>query len=649
MASRDVRAGGAYVEFSLRRKGLERSLREIGSRLKKFGGQVRQIGAGLTAAGAGISAPFAASIAVFTRYGTALDKVSKATRVSVEELSALEFAAAKSGVEFEDVTGAVEEFQIRIGEAVRDGVGPLNETFGKLGLNAKEIAKLPLPERLAKVSDALNDINDPSLRQFNADEIFGGDAFRILPLLDQGGDAIRQLAKDGINAGVVLEGETAEAAKKLVGSLTTLKLQVRAVAINVGAALAPALTSIVEKTQPVLRTVIDWVKENGKLIATVALVGVAITTLGVTFIGIGTAIGIAGFAIASFGAVLSAVLSPLGLLAAAVVGLGVAFFKFTDAGGEAVDFLRGKFSTLIDSVKESVKGISNALQGRDIKLAAQILWTTIKLIALESFEEVINKAIDMKASIVKAITETTIGVIAEGSNLYEGLQKVWNNIVSGAKEAWTNLKNDAIEAFNVVALGAAKATNRAIGLLDEEFDVDAADKFAEETFVKRQKESQKARDAELDAIEEARKAEIKRIKDTAKQRKADIESSLKTELDGINKKKEASKTGLQNEIDRLRAQQDRLNEQAAASAKAAAELSDQSEKLKKQSEDAQKVGPAQVGAAAGITSSFNIRALGADDINKKILKAGEDQVKELRSIKEILSGDALLGDNFSIA
>ena len=648
MAARDVRAGGAYVEFSLRRKDLERSLREVGSRLRKFGGQVRQIGAALTAAGAAIEAPFAASLAIFQKYGDALDKTSRRTGVAVESLSELRFAAEQSGSNLETFEKGLKTAQRSIYDLGR-GLSTQTDAFAELGLTFKDLDGLSPEDQFTLIADRVSQIEDPSKRAALSMVLLGRAGQQLVPLLAGGEKSIADLRKQARDLGLTIDTDAAQSAAAFGDAINALKSQIRVVAFNIGAALAPKLQELIEKVQPIVRGVIEWAKANGSLIRTVATVGAAVTAAGLTFVALGTAIGVVGFAITSFAAVVSAVLSPLGLLAAAVVGLGVAFFKFTDAGGEAVDFLRGKFSTLIDSVKESVKGISNALQGRDIKLAAQILWTTIKLIALESFEEVINKAIDMKASIVKAITETTIGVIAEGSNLYEGLQKVWNNIVSGAKEAWTNLKNDAIEAFNVVALGAAKATNRAIGLLDEEFDVDAADKFAEETFVKRQKESQKARDAELDAIEEARKAEIKRIKDTAKQRKADIESSLKTELDGINKKKEASKTGLQNEIDRLRAQQDRLNEQAAASAKAAAELSDQSEKLKKQSEDAQKVGPAQVGAAAGITSSFNIRALGADDINKKILKAGEDQVKELRNIKEILSGDALLGDNFSIA
>jgi len=640
MASKDVRAGGAYVEFSLRRKGLERSLREIGNRLKKFGGQVRQIGAGLAAAGAGITAPFTASIAVFTRYGTELDKVSKATRVSVEELSALEFAAAKSGVAFDDITGAVEEFQIRIGEAVRDGVGPLNETFGKLGLNAKEIAKLPLPERLAKVSDALNDINDPSLRQFNADEIFGGDAFRILPLLDQGGDAIRQLAKDGIEAGVVLEGETAEAAKKLGGSLETLKLQVRAIAINVGAALAPALTSIVEKTQPILRAIIDWVKENGKLISTVAAVGSAIGALGVAFIGIGTAIGIAGFAIASLGAVLAAVLSPIGLLVTALGVAGVAFVKFTDTGGRAVDYLKNKFGELFKVVQAALGGIRDAFAAGDIALAAEILWTSLKLVFFLGTQDLIRKAIEIKKGFLVALTETTIGAIAEGSKLYAGLQKVWNNVKAGAKSLWENLKGDAKETFNLVRNQASKAGNAIKGSLDEGFDAEAANAQADKLFVERQQSAQKQRKDALASIEEERKAKVQQIEDEAKAREKAIQSSLDTELDAINKAEDAEKARLEGTLDDLKAKQKKLLDDAAkAAAKTKQEIEDASkenEKIEQKRQETLKL----VADGAGITSSFTIRALGADDINKKILKAGEDQVKELKALRELIRQDA---------
>jgi len=560
--------------------------------------------------------------------------------VSVEELSALEFAAAKAGVEFDDITGAVEEFQIRIGEAVRDGVGPLNETFGKLGLNAKEIAKLPLPERLAKVADALNSINDPSLRQFDADEIFGGDAFRILPLLDAGGDAIRQLAKDGIAAGVILEGNTAEAAKKLGGSLATLKLQVRAVAISVGGALAPALTSIVEKTQPVLRTIIDWVKENASLVRTVATVGVSVTALGLTLVTLGTAIGVAGFALTALAGVISLVLSPIGLLIAGVVAAGVAFVKFTDIGGRAVDYLKNKFGELFKSFSAALGGIRDALAAGDIALAAEILWTNLKLVFFIGTQDLIRKAIEIKKGFLVALTETTIGAIAEGAKLYAGLQKVWNNVTAGAKSLWQNLKGDAAETFNLIRNQASKAGNAIKGELDEGFDAEGENAEADKLFVERQKGAQKQRKDALTSIEEERKAKIQQIEDEAKKREEAIQSSLKTELDAINEAEDKEKERLQNTLDGLKEKQRKLLEAAGKAAgktqEEIAAASKEQDKLEQKRRDTLKL----VADGAGVTSSFNIRSLGADDINKKILKAGEDQVKELRALRELIRQDA---------
>lgn len=646
MAAKDVRSGGAFVEFSLRRKGLERSLREVGSRLRKFGGQVRQIGAGLTAAGAGISAPFVASLAIFQKYGDALDKTSQRTGVAVESLSELRFAAEQSGSNLETFEKGLKTAQRSIYDLGR-GLSTQTDAFNELGLTFKDLDGLSPEDQFTLIADRVSQIEDPSKRAALAMSTLGRAGQQLIPLLAGGEKSIADLRKQARDLGLTIDNDAAKSAAALGDAMNALKSQIRVVAFNIGSALAPKLQELIEQVQPIVKGAIDWAKANGSLIRTVATVGGAVTAAGLTFVAIGTAIGIAGFALTSLATVLAAVLSPIGLL---VVGLGgaiAAFVKFTDAGAAAVDLLSGRFATLLDITNSALQGIKDAFTAKDFGLAAAILWNTLKLVFVEGVQDLIAEGIELKARVLRSLTELTIGAIQAGSDLFAGLQKSWSKIKAAARELWGNVSGDAKESFNLIRLQATKAANEVAGEFDKTFDVDKANKSAERLFVQRQKNSQKERKSEIDKIEATRKAEIAQIKANAEARKKAIKSSLVSELAAIKTKKQAESGRLRNELARLREQQERLTRDAnlkAAAARQAAAAKGQ-EKRGKKREDAAKL----VGAAAGVTSSFNIRALGADDINKKILKAGEDQVKELRKIKEVLSGDALVADNFNIA
>ena len=648
MAAKDVRAGGAFVEFSLRRKNLERSLREVGSRLRKFGGQVRQIGAGISAAGAGITAPLAASLAIFKKYGDTLDKTSKRTGVAVKSLAELQFAAEQSGSDLGTFEKGLKTAQRSIYDLGR-GLSTQTDAFNELGLTFKDLDGRNPEDQFTLIADRLAEIDDPSKQAALSMVLLGRAGQQLVPLIKESGKSLEGLRNQFTDLTGGIDEASTDAAAKFTDTLNALKTQIKIVAFNIGGALAPALTSIVEKTQPILRTIIDWVKENASLVRTVAIVGVSVTALGLTLVSLGTAIGIAGFALTALAGVISVVLSPIALLIAGVVAAGVAFVKFTDTGGRAVDYLKNKFGELFKSFSAALGGIRDALAAGDIALAAEILWTNLKLVFFIGTQDLIRKAIEIKKGFLVALTETTIGAIAEGAKLYAGLQKVWNNVTAGAKSLWQNLKGDAAETFNLIRNQASKAGNAIKGALDEGFDAEGANAEADKLFVERQQGAQKQRKDALTSIEEERKAKLQQIEDEAKAREEAIQSSLKTELDAINEAEDKEKERLQNTLDGLKEKQRKLLEAAAKAAgktkEEIAAASKEQDKLEQKRRDTLKL----VADGAGVTSSFNIRALGADDINKKILKAGEDQVKELRKIKEVLSGDALVADNFNIA
>jgi TP901 family phage tail tape measure protein len=102
------------------------------------------------------------------------------------------------------------------------------------------------------------------------------------------------------------------------GVMNRLQNQLTDLGVEVGNALLPAFNDILELISPIITDVSQWIAQNPKLVMAVAVAGVALA-------GLGSVLGVVGMAITAVGTVLGFLLSPIGLVAAAVAGLFIAF------------------------------------------------------------------------------------------------------------------------------------------------------------------------------------------------------------------------------------------------------------------------------------------------------------------------------------
>jgi hypothetical protein len=106
------------------------------------------------------------------------------------------------------------------------------------------------------------------------------------------------------------------------------------VGIQIGGALVPVLTSLVEKITPIITKMVAWAKENPKMTKGLAMasaaVGALLLVLGPLLIvlpGIISAFGLISSIIPIVGAVIAALTGPIGLIIAAVIALTVLIVK----------------------------------------------------------------------------------------------------------------------------------------------------------------------------------------------------------------------------------------------------------------------------------------------------------------------------------
>jgi len=389
VARKDIEAGKSFVELYLKQSKLVKGLQAAKQRMQSFGKNVSMVGGAMAGAGTAIITPLIAAAAKFAEVGSELSKISVQTGASVTELGRLKYAAEQLKVDPDDLTGAIEEMNIRLGETVKDGVGPMAEALDHLGIDPDQLNAQSVEQRLGTIGDALKGVEDDSQRAFLADELLGGDAFKMLPMLMAGAKGMKALGDEAEGMGLVMDEASASSAVTLSAAWSKMQKVFGGIVTTIGSAVAPVLVEATAFITQIALAVRKWVSENKELFAmllkvggalviagsVIAAVGVGIAALGTALGGIATFIGIVGAAV-------TFLLSPFGLIATALVVGAVLWVKYTDSGQRAFSFFLDSFKEMLSIAKQTFGGIFDAIVGGDLALAGQIAITGLRVMVL---------------------------------------------------------------------------------------------------------------------------------------------------------------------------------------------------------------------------------------------------------------------------
>ena len=422
MSAGAIRAGKAFVELYGDKSKLVRTLQSASKDLKAWGASIAGIGAKVFAAGSALTAPFIAAAKTFSDFGSQLGDMSGRTGASVEALSTLKYAADQTGASVEDLETALKKQGKTIGDAAL-GSQTSAEALGHLGLSVQQLMSLKPEDQFRLIASRLAAVKNPALKAAVAMEIFGKSGTKVLPMIADLGN----LENAARALGLEMSTEDSAAAHKLGDAWTDLTSVMKMAAFHVGAAVAPALQAVTEAGTRVVAWTANWISQNRELIAAVFKVGVIVAGVGAALIALGTVIAGLGFAIGAvvtiggvvvsvFGAIAAGVaflISPVGLVIAGLVALGVWFFRCTEAGQAAVGWLIDVFSDLKDQTLATFGGIKDALAAGDISLAAEVLWSSLKLVWLKGTTFLTEHWLEFKADFMSIAVEAVNVVLLE--------------------------------------------------------------------------------------------------------------------------------------------------------------------------------------------------------------------------------------------
>ncbi|TVQ34118.1 MAG: phage tail tape measure protein, partial [Phycisphaeraceae bacterium] len=312
----------------------------------------------------------------------------------------------------------------------------------------------------------LSRVEDASQRAAIAQQIFGRSGTRLLPLISAGAAGVEELQQQARSLGLTISTQTARDAANFTNQMNILRKVLRITSITIGAALAPAMESIVARGTRIGVMITDWIRKNQEVVVTVARVALGVTLLGGALLATGLAIQVAAFAVGGLatavtvvGAVVGALTSPLALATAGVAVLGFGFIRAAGRSEQAADvmnsvvgFLSRRFASLRETVNATIGGIGDALAAGDISLAARVLWNGIKVAFLDGTRDIQE-------------------IFAEGLTT---LRLVFVDVLGGMTRTWFRFQSGIRGAQEETGSFLARQWVRIQGIFDEGLDVDRA-------------------------------------------------------------------------------------------------------------------------------------------------------------------------------
>jgi hypothetical protein len=219
-------------------KATQRTNKHAGGLTKTFGSMKTQLLAMAPAIGAaGIVAIGKQALDT----AKSIKLMADTTGVSVEAMSALRPMAKAINLDLQDLSDALRDQAERIAEAAVLGSGEAVEALDSLGLSAERLNEMAPDKQLEVLADAFAGLAKQGDRIRVAAQL-GGDAYtKLLPILQQGGDAVRDYMQRAEDLNLVLSEDQVDAAAKAAAELGKMSMSASALAESLTMELAPAL------------------------------------------------------------------------------------------------------------------------------------------------------------------------------------------------------------------------------------------------------------------------------------------------------------------------------------------------------------------------------------------------------------------------
>lgn len=170
----------------------------------------------------------------------ALAKTAGKIGTTTEALSALQYAGQLTGVEVNTMNMALQRFTRRASEAAV-GTGEAKGAIRELGIDARELVRLPLDQKMLVLADAFSEVQNESDRLRLAFKLFDSEGAALVNTLAMGRDGLDQMLGEAKSLGVVMTADAAKGVENANDAMTRMFAVSKGLVAQFTAALAPAI------------------------------------------------------------------------------------------------------------------------------------------------------------------------------------------------------------------------------------------------------------------------------------------------------------------------------------------------------------------------------------------------------------------------
>lgn len=424
----------------------------------------------------------------------ALAKTAGKIGTTTEALSALQYAGQLTGVEVNTMNMALQRFTRRASEAAV-GTGEAKGALRELGVDARQLVRLPLDERMLVLADAFEGVGTESDRLRLAFKLFDSEGAALVNTLSQGREGLAGMLGEARALGVVMSSKAAAGVEEANDQFFRLQSLFGGIIKQTVAGLAPALAAFSELVTNKVKAGIEGtsgsVVEFGKELATRFLDGVENALIGLQdllngFVAIANFVGDFQVRVNRiFGSdEIETLTSKLGNLQGQLANVKRENDKFTSQG-QAGPY-DGQIAGLQAMIAETQAAITAAEEAQgtfgsfnkftfatDAAATFDLLRAATDNVT-SSVSKLSNTANDQLPTAFESFLANLEQARTQGEDLQTGLVKLASQGIDGLGKAFTNAITGAQKFSDAIKSMAKSVIDSLIQMLIQKYIVDAA-------------------------------------------------------------------------------------------------------------------------------------------------------------------------------
>ena len=379
-----------------------------------------------------------------------LNTLAKQSGFTTAELQKMQYAGDLIDTSMDDITSSA----IKLKKNMISTSSTVTEAFSTLGVSVRD-SNGELRDSTTvywEIINALSQVENGTERDTLAMTLLGKSADNLAGIIDDGGQALRQLGDEAEQAGLIMSQETLDNLNEVNDKIDTVKAKAQGTLAVTGAKAMEALLPVFEKVVAMLTDVLTWVSNLDagqiQLITTILAIVAAISPIASLIANIAGAVSALTPVILAVNAAVAAnpAILILSLVAAAAIGLLALVIanwdKIKAVLSAAWEWIKSTFSDLVDWGKNLISSVVDWFKSGweaftgfidDIGTAIGGAMTAVINAIVDGVKSLLNSGISLVEDFANGVIDIINKVINAINSVVDAVAGVFGLSFSGIK------------------------------------------------------------------------------------------------------------------------------------------------------------------------------------------------------------------------